>query len=123
MKLTIERAALLKALGHVQSVVERRTTIPILSNVLLHAEGGRLAVCELDRGDALLFERQLSPFDEEQRSPGYARGRDRRSSPGAGRNDGARGRGRDPGDHRATQSHPRTAKAGRGGRGRGRGAD
>ncbi|MGH7040161.1 MAG: DNA polymerase III subunit beta [Stellaceae bacterium] len=38
MKLIIERAALLKALGHVQSVVERRTTIPILSNVLLRAE-------------------------------------------------------------------------------------
>ncbi|HEV2303134.1 MAG TPA: DNA polymerase III subunit beta [Stellaceae bacterium] len=39
MKLIIERAALLKALSHVQSVVERRTTIPILSNVLLRAEG------------------------------------------------------------------------------------
>jgi DNA polymerase-3 subunit beta len=38
MKLTIERAALLKALGHVQSAVERRNTIPILSNVLLSAE-------------------------------------------------------------------------------------
>ena len=37
MQLTIERAALLKALGHVQSVVERRNTIPILSNVLLSA--------------------------------------------------------------------------------------
>jgi DNA polymerase-3 subunit beta len=37
MKITIERAALLKALGHVQSVVERRNTIPILSNVLLEA--------------------------------------------------------------------------------------
>ncbi|MBK1664988.1 DNA polymerase III subunit beta [Rhodospirillum rubrum] len=33
MKLTIERTALLKSLGHVQSVVERRNTIPILSNV------------------------------------------------------------------------------------------
>ena len=40
MKLTIERAALLKALSHVQSVVERRTTIPILSNVLVRAEAG-----------------------------------------------------------------------------------
>jgi DNA polymerase III subunit beta len=39
MKLTIERVALLKALGHVQSVVERRNTIPILSNVLLRADG------------------------------------------------------------------------------------
>jgi DNA polymerase-3 subunit beta len=53
MKLTIERAALLKALSHVQSVVERRTTIPILSNVLLHAEGagsgpGRLALSATD---------------------------------------------------------------------------
>ena len=38
MNLTIERAALLKALGHVQSVVERRNTIPILSNVLLSAD-------------------------------------------------------------------------------------
>ncbi|MHB8527927.1 MAG: DNA polymerase III subunit beta [Caulobacteraceae bacterium] len=43
MRLTIERAALLKALGHVQSVVERRNTIPILSNVLLSAKGGALA--------------------------------------------------------------------------------
>ena len=32
MKATIERATLLKSLGHVQSVVERRNTIPILSN-------------------------------------------------------------------------------------------
>ncbi len=48
MKLTIERAALLKALGHVQSVVERRTTIPILSNVLLRAEAGRLSLSATD---------------------------------------------------------------------------
>jgi DNA polymerase III subunit beta len=48
MKLTIERAALLKALSHVQSVVERRTTIPILSNVMLVAEGGRLALSATD---------------------------------------------------------------------------
>ena len=48
MKLTIERAALLKSLGHVQSVVERRNTIPILSNVLLEAEAGRLALTATD---------------------------------------------------------------------------
>ena len=39
MKATIERATLLKSLGHVQSVVERRNTIPILSNVLIEAAG------------------------------------------------------------------------------------
>ncbi len=48
MKLTIERAALLKALSHVQSVVERRTTIPILSNVLLQAGSGKLALAATD---------------------------------------------------------------------------
>lgn len=39
MKATIERATLLKGLSHVQSVVERRNTIPILSNVLIEATG------------------------------------------------------------------------------------
>lgn len=48
MKLTIERAALLKALAHVQSVVERRNTIPILSNVMLTAQKGRLGLAATD---------------------------------------------------------------------------
>ncbi|PZU07012.1 DNA polymerase III subunit beta [Sphingomonas sp.] len=51
MKATIERATLLKALSHVQSVVERRNTIPILSNVLLEAsaDGGlKLMATDLD---------------------------------------------------------------------------
>src|ERR1700679_4262269 len=48
MKLTIERATLLKALGHVQSVVERRNTIPILSNVLLSAGQGHVAFSATD---------------------------------------------------------------------------
>ncbi len=42
MKFTIERAALLRSLGHVQSVVERRNTIPILSNVRIDAGEGVL---------------------------------------------------------------------------------
>lgn len=48
MKLTIERAALLRSLGHVQRVVERRNTIPILSNVLLKAKGDELALTATD---------------------------------------------------------------------------
>jgi DNA polymerase-3 subunit beta len=49
MKATIERAVLLKSLGHVQSVVERRNTIPILSNVLLEArEDGSLRLMATD---------------------------------------------------------------------------
>ena len=42
MKVTVERAALLKSLGHVHRVVERRNTIPILANVLIKAEKSKL---------------------------------------------------------------------------------
>jgi DNA polymerase-3 subunit beta len=50
MRVTVERAALLRSLGHVHRVVERRNTIPILSNVLLRAEDGglRLKATDLD---------------------------------------------------------------------------
>jgi DNA polymerase-3 subunit beta len=48
MKATIERATLLKGLSHVQSVVERRNTIPILSNVLLEASEGSLRMMATD---------------------------------------------------------------------------
>ena len=43
MKLSIERATLLKALAQAQSVVERRNTIPILANVLIEAEGAHVS--------------------------------------------------------------------------------
>ncbi|HVY57647.1 MAG TPA: DNA polymerase III subunit beta, partial [Xanthobacteraceae bacterium] len=43
MKLTVERAELLKSLAHVHRVVERRNTIPILANVLLRAERSGLS--------------------------------------------------------------------------------
>lgn len=39
MKFTIERAVLLKTLSHVQSIVEKRNTIPVLSNVRIEALG------------------------------------------------------------------------------------
>ncbi len=48
MRVTIERSAFLRALNHVQSVVERRNTIPILSNVLLQATGGDLKLTATD---------------------------------------------------------------------------
>ncbi len=48
MKITVERGALLKALSHVQSVVERRNTIPILSNVMIDAAKGQLKLTATD---------------------------------------------------------------------------
>lgn len=50
MKFSIERAALLDAVGQAQAVVERRNTIPILANVLMEAEGDgvRFKATDLD---------------------------------------------------------------------------
>jgi DNA polymerase-3 subunit beta len=71
MKLTIERAALLKALGHVQSVVERRTTIPILSNVLLWTDGGTLSLSATDM-DLEIVERVAARIDRNGRTTASA---------------------------------------------------
>ncbi len=48
MKVTIERSVLLKALGHVHRIVEKRNTIPILSNVLIEAADGMVALKSTD---------------------------------------------------------------------------
>ena len=48
MNFTIDRNALLKPLGHVYSVVERRNTIPILSNVLIEANSSKVSFTATD---------------------------------------------------------------------------
>ena len=48
MRLTIDKPGLAKALAHVASVVERRNTIPILSNVLLTADRNELKLTATD---------------------------------------------------------------------------
>ena len=48
MKITIERGLLLKVLNHIQGVVERRNTIPILSNVKFEAQNNVLTLHATD---------------------------------------------------------------------------
>jgi DNA polymerase III subunit beta len=48
MKVTVERTALLKSLGRVHRVVERRNTIPILANVLIRADKSKLSLKATD---------------------------------------------------------------------------
>src|SRR3546814_4383663 len=48
MKISIDRGALLRTLGHVQSVVERRNTIPILATAMLVAEHDSLKILASD---------------------------------------------------------------------------
>ncbi|WP_298215504.1 DNA polymerase III subunit beta [Acidocella sp.] len=48
MKFKADRATLMKSLAHVQNVVEKRNTIPILANVLLSVREGRLTIAATD---------------------------------------------------------------------------
>ena len=54
MHISIEKAPFLKALGHGQSVVEKKTTVPIISTVLLQAADGQLSVTATDMDMALI---------------------------------------------------------------------
>ena len=48
MKFSIEKDQILEALQKVQSIVGQRTTLPILSNVLLEASSGKLTLATTD---------------------------------------------------------------------------
>lgn len=54
MKLKADRATLLKALAHGQSVVERRNTIPILANVMIAVRDGNLSLTATDMEIAIV---------------------------------------------------------------------
>jgi DNA polymerase-3 subunit beta len=56
MKFKADRATLMKSLAHVQNVVEKRNTIPILANVLLAVRDGRLSIAATDLEIALVEE-------------------------------------------------------------------
>jgi DNA polymerase-3 subunit beta len=56
MKLRADRATLLKALAHIQSVAEKRNTIPILANVLIAVREGRLSFTATDMEIAIVEE-------------------------------------------------------------------
>lgn len=54
MQFIVERSLLLKALGHVQSVVERRGTIAVISHIKLDAKADSLALTGTDMDIALM---------------------------------------------------------------------
>ncbi|MGI4746431.1 MAG: DNA polymerase III subunit beta [Janthinobacterium lividum] len=56
MKFKAERATLLKALAHIQSVAEKRNTIPILANVLIAVQDGKLTLTATDMEIAIVEE-------------------------------------------------------------------
>ena len=54
MKLKADRATLIKALAHIQSVAEKRNTIPILANVMLEVSDGKLSLTATDMEIAIV---------------------------------------------------------------------
>ena len=56
MKFKADRATLIKALAHIQSVAEKRNTIPILANALIQVKGGQLSFTATDMEIAVVEE-------------------------------------------------------------------
>ena len=82
MKFSVSRDALIKPLNLVAGVVERRQTLPILSNVLMSLEGNRLSLTGTDLEVELVGRIDVQSGSRAPRSP------DRRwniERPGTGR--------------------------------------
>ena len=58
MKFSIDRDQFLKSLNYCQGVIEKRSTLPILSNILLDATNSKLTVTATDLD--LIFIHQLN---------------------------------------------------------------
>ena len=85
MHFTIQREALLKPLQLVAGVVERRQTLPVLSNVLLVVQGQQLSLTGTDLEVELVGRVQLEePEKPAERRPDRYQGR-RAETVGQGR--------------------------------------
>ena len=58
MEFTINRDTFLKALGHANGIIEKKTTLPILSNVLIEAKDSIIKITATDL-DIIYFEEIL----------------------------------------------------------------
>ena len=56
MEFTINRDAFLKSLGHANGIIERKTTLPILSNILIEAKESEIKITATDL-DIIYFEK------------------------------------------------------------------
>ena len=59
MEFSIDRNEFLKSLGHANGIIEKKTTLPILSNVLIEAKNSKVKITATDL-DIIYFE-EMSP--------------------------------------------------------------
>ena len=64
MKFTVEKSFIFKSLSHVQSVVEKRNTLPILSNILLEAKDNTLVLSATDMDISITDKINCNVLDE-----------------------------------------------------------
>ena len=62
MKFVVEKNALIKALSHVQSIVERKNTLPILSNILIEAKNLECQIITTEKDYFRLHNNNLHKF-------------------------------------------------------------
>jgi len=55
MEFTVDRDTFLKSLGHANGIVEKKTTLPILSNILIEAKNSKIKITATDL-DIIYFE-------------------------------------------------------------------
>ena len=55
MEFTINRDSFLKSLGHANGIIEKKTTLPILSNILIEAKNSKIKITSTDL-DIIYFE-------------------------------------------------------------------
>ena len=55
MEFTIDRDSFLKSLSHANGIIEKKTTLPILSNVLIEAKNSKIKITSTDL-DIIYFE-------------------------------------------------------------------
>ena len=69
MEISVSKSDLLKELTATQGVVERKTTIPILSNFLIEAEGDRLNITATDLDQAIRTSAEVKVKNAWRRDP------------------------------------------------------
>ena len=59
MEFTINRDIFLKALGHANGIIEKKSTLPILSNILIEAKDSKIKITATDL-DIIFFEKIIA---------------------------------------------------------------
>ena len=55
MEFTIDRDTFLKSVGHTNGIIEKKTTLPILSNILIEVKDSKIKITATDL-DLIYFE-------------------------------------------------------------------